>query len=124
MALVAIAGMYYLWQQGKKQATAISVFLVVMVYAVFSWREWWYGGGFGCRPLIEALPVLAIPLAAIVAHYATKAPKAQRLLFFACIALLITLNIFQTYQYSMGLLHWNGMSREGYWAIFGRVSRP
>jgi hypothetical protein len=38
--------------------------------------------------------------------------------------LLIALNVFQTYQYVRGYIHWDGMTRATYWAVFLRPSIP
>ena len=39
-------------------------------------------------------------------------------------ALLITLNVFQTYQYVRGYIHWDGMTKATYWAVFLRPWIP
>jgi hypothetical protein len=43
------------------------------------------------------------------------------MLVFIVMGLFVVLNIFQTYQYSMGLIHWSRMSKEFYWRVFGKT---
>jgi hypothetical protein len=66
MAIVMLLGFIPLWKKDKKLAPALGVFMVVIIYSIFSWSQWWYGGGFSCRPLVETYPVLALPLAALI----------------------------------------------------------
>ena len=40
-------------------------YLVVETWVVASWSIWWYGGSFGMRALVDALPVFALGLAAL-----------------------------------------------------------
>ena len=35
------------------------------LYGIFCWYQWWYGGGFGSRPLVDTLPLLALPIAVL-----------------------------------------------------------
>ncbi len=94
-----------------------ALYLPVIVIAVFSWSEWWYGGGFGARPLIESLPVLALPLA-----WASQQIHRRSfwlwLPFCIVIALGVRLNMFQQHQYHIGMLHYEHMNKERYWEIF------
>lgn len=121
MAVLGFIGFYALWKKNKALIPALSVFFVLMIYCVFSWREWWYGGSFGCRPLVEVLAVIALPLAAVIEWMYNLSSKIKKAICFTLVSLIITLNIFQTYQYSMGLIHWDRMTCEYYWKVFGRI---
>ena len=100
---------------------ALAVFFLAFIYVVFSWEEWWYGGGFGCRPLIESLAFLALPLAAMTGYIFESPGKIKKATFSLVLLSIIFLNIFQTYQYSMGLIHWGRMTKAYYWRVFGKV---
>ena len=41
-------------------------YLAVQTWVVSSWTSWWYGGSFGMRPFVEAMPVFALGLAALI----------------------------------------------------------
>jgi len=121
MALVAMSGFYFLRKKDKTLFPALAVFFIVMGYVVFSWRQWWYGGSFGCRVMVESYTFLALPMGALVEHFYVVKNKFIKAAAFCAIILMSGLNIFQTYQYSMGLIHWSRMTREYYWKVFGKI---
>src|SRR5690606_2290405 len=104
-------------EHSRRIILPFALYLPVIVIAVFSWSEWWYGGGFGARPLIESLPVLALPLA-----WASQQIQRRSfwlwLPFCIVIALGVRLNMFQQHQYHIGMLHYEHMNKERYWEIF------
>ena len=122
MALICFIGFPFFWRKNKEMATSIFIYMLVMIYLVFSWGDWYYGGGFSCRPMIEALPILSMPLAAMVEYFYKCKSWLKITSYFTILLLVIGLNLFQSYQYSMGLIHWSRMTKEFYWRIFGKVS--
>lgn len=90
-----------------------------MLYVVFCWWQWYYGGSFGCRVMIESLAILALPTASLV-QFLFKQMKMIKIFSFALLALLISLNVFQTAQYAKGIIHWQKMNKEYYWKVFGK----
>jgi len=92
----------------------------VNIYIVFSWYQWYYGGGFGSRPMIESLAVLAFPMATVIS-YVLSLRGALKPLVMGLIISLVGLNIFQTYQYSRGIIPWDHNNRAYYWRTFFNV---
>jgi hypothetical protein len=92
-------------------------FLAPFVYITFSWDPWWYGGGFGSRPMIDTLPLLALPLAMLVrrAHTRNAASKAA---LFTLLAGAIALNLFQQWQYQRGIIDCCEMTMERWRQVF------
>lgn len=41
------------------------LFSALFIYIAFAWDIWWYGGSLGQRAMVQAYPVLALPLAAL-----------------------------------------------------------
>ncbi|MCX6199131.1 MAG: hypothetical protein NTY88_07900, partial [Bacteroidetes bacterium] len=78
------------------------IYFLVTLYVVFCWWQWYYGGSFGCRVMIESLALLALPMAALV-EFILQQNQLVRNFSFAAIALLISLNLFQTAQYARGI---------------------
>jgi hypothetical protein len=121
IAFLSLVGLVFLWKQYPQFIPALILFFSLMVYVVFSWSMWYYGGSFGCRALIETLPLAAIPLAALccyafrVRNYLVKIPLVT------LVVLLIGLNLFQSYQYSLNIIHWDSMTKEYYWKVFGKL---
>jgi len=121
MVILAVAGLPFLWKKDKKIVPAIIVFMILTIYAVFSWQTWWYGGSFGCRALIELLAVLTLPLGAVTGYFYYSKSKVKKYTYFSLAFFFVVLNMQQTYQYSMGLLHCDRMTKQYYWKIFGQM---
>lgn len=121
IAFVAFFGFIPLWKKRPTLVLPLACFFVLIIYVVFSWNVWWYGGGFSCRPLIEALPVLAIPLAALIENIAAFKNRWLKGLSVFTFVFLLLLNIFQTYQYTLSILHPDAMNKAYYWRIFGKL---
>jgi hypothetical protein len=66
LLLLAVAGFARLRRFAPGLLVPAIAFLIVHTWVVASWNMWWYGGSFGMRPFVEALPVLALGLAALV----------------------------------------------------------
>jgi hypothetical protein len=121
MVLVAFLALLYYWFKDRRTATTLIIFFVVMIYVVFCWEGWWYGGGFSARALIETLPLLSVPLAFIVSLVYQGRALLKQVSFSAVIAFLIVLNMFQSYQYAIGTIHYMMMNEAFYWRVFGKV---
>lgn len=123
LALLGFAGMVALWynKQMRFYLLPVLLYFCVTIYIVFSWWQWYYGGSFGCRVMVESLAILAIPIAALLSWVNNKKTW-QKVAFGAVISLGILLNLFQTYQYGKGIIHWQKMSKEYYWRVFGKLS--
>lgn len=119
IALAGVAGLAALWRKDKTIVPVTVLFLTVMVYAVFSWKNWYYGGSFGCRPLIETLAIISIPLAALIERAVRLQNTALKLSFFTVLFFLVLLNMFQTFQHSKNIIHFDRMTKVYYWKVFG-----
>lgn len=100
------------------------VYVPLCIYVLSSWWDWAYGGGFGCRALVESYAFLAFPLAAFVSWvwqagtqsiYLNSGIRLALLLLFYALA---SLNLFQVRQFKYGRIHWNGMNKTSYWYVF------
>jgi len=91
--------------------------VIVVIYVTFSWEQWWYGGGFSARPLISLYPLLALSLASLLAQAQANNRIGNGLLR-GVLMLGILLNLWQTWQYGAGTLHWDNITAESYFANF------
>ena len=98
-----------------------ALYFAATLYIVFCWWQWFYGGSFGCRVLIESLAVLALPMAAFV-NWVLSLKTAARTGIFIILGFFVLLNQFQTVQYAKGIIHWQKMNREYYWRVFGKLN--
>lgn len=128
--LFAIAGLFMFKAQNKAFKFAIIIYLILNIYVLSCWWCWWFGGGFGMRALVQAYALLAIPLAAFYQFVFSSHFKKQLIsvltkgIAFAMFSGFLCLNIIQTYQYdhpaNHRLLHYDSMSKEAYWQVFGK----
>lgn len=99
------------------------VFFAFTFYIVFSWHNWFYGWSFGCRALIGALPLLALPIGVLMDEIRAKAIK-NKVLYTLGFLFVIYLNLFQTWQYNQNILHGTLMNETAYWKIFFKTEAP
>lgn len=122
LALLMVGGLLVLWRKRRDLFWPITAFLLVDLYVVSSWTCWWYAGGsFSARSMMPAYAVLALPLGFLLKEAWTTAWRRPLALV---LALLVALNLFQTWQWSAGLIERERMTGAYYAAIFGRTSRP
>ena len=95
--------------------------LIFACWVLFSWWCWWYGGGFGMRAMIEFYPLFAILLgASFQILFNLKLKK----LLYTIVCVCIGLNLFQTWQYSKTLIHWESMNQKAYFRVFLKTRFP
>lgn len=111
---IMIFGLIGLFLDNRNRISTLFV-IAPTLYLIFSWWNWWYGGGFGCRPIIDFYPVLAIGLAATISKLAHLDKLKYGLIFFP---LLMAFNLFQTMQKKSDAIHWDSMTKEAYWHNF------
>jgi hypothetical protein len=117
IAFAGMLGLIPLFKYQKKLLLPIILFFSTIIYIIFCWWMWMYGYSFGCRALVEALAVLAIPLAAMV-HFVRTQRWLIKTIGIALSIFFIWLNIYQTHQYIIGTLDGYRMTKEYYWRIF------
>ncbi len=120
-----ILGLFLL--QKKARAFAIPIVLVMglSIYALSCWWAWWFGGSFGSRSLVDFYGLMAVPICAFFSYGFDREKRKQKTFFWvkhvvfcSILAFFIHLNMYQTRQYRTGLIHWDGMTKQSYWAIF------
>lgn len=116
----ALAGLFTLSSKSSVFRVPLLIMLPFFIYVVYSWWCWWYGGSFGSRPMIDIYALLSLPLAGLISFAACRGRWLRNALL-GVFFLLMLLNIFQTYQYKKGMIHFDAMSQEAYWFNFGRL---
>jgi hypothetical protein len=121
LAFISFFGFVPVYKYYRGWLMPILLFFLLDIYIVFSWNNWWYGGGFGCRPLIDALPLLAVPLACLVQWIKNSRKMVIRAMSIIIFSFVFLLSVFQTYQYSIGILPWDATNSKYYWRVFGKL---
>ena len=118
IAFISFIGFIALWKYYRKMVLPLLIYFVVTIYIVFSWHQWWYGGGFGARAMVESYALMAIPLAGLLYWIKNRNSKPLKIISSAIFVCLIALNMFQTYQFSIAVIPWDHTNKEYYWRVF------
>lgn len=114
---LSLFGSWYFLKENVFQFFSWGVFLAIVVFVLSSWWQWYYGGSFGSRVMIEYTVYFAIPLAFLL-----QKNRFRKGIAVAVVLLLFVCQI-QTYQYRYGYLHWSEMNKERYWDNFLRIDK-
>ncbi|MFT6801765.1 MAG: hypothetical protein ACJA2N_000948 [Salibacteraceae bacterium] len=117
----AVIGFYHLYNRNRSIFYSISVFFVLNLYLVSSWSNWWYAQSFSQRAMVSSYPIMAIGLGYFIVWLLDQKPYIK-LSIGSIIFLLVGLNVFQTIQFNIGVLHADRMTTEYYMATFGKLS--
>lgn len=113
VTILFIAGMFHLKKYPFRKP--LLWFGLLNIYIVISWFDWRYGGSYSTRALSQATGVYALGLAAFLAYvFQTK----WKLLVIAILCYLAALNLFQVYQYNLGVIHFNDMNARYYASVY------
>lgn len=110
--LFSLIGIPLLWRYKRNIAIVVSLIFILHIYITFSWWNWYYINGFGSRPMVDIYALLAFPLAAFFRWVLSR--NGIRWLIFVLLPLLITLNMFQVWQHSKGIL-WTELGNPAYY---------
>lgn len=120
--LFAVAGFFSLYRKNKALFYSILLYFVVNLYIVSSWTCWWYAGGsYSQRALLSSYVLLAIPLGYLIQESGNW-KKQYRALLTLAISFMLLLNIFQTWQWTHGVIDRLRMTKPYYFAVFGKTS--
>ncbi|MCB0795658.1 MAG: hypothetical protein KDB88_13060 [Flavobacteriales bacterium] len=119
----ALVGLLALRRRIPGSFLAISLFLIAYVYITSSWTCWWYADSFGSRPMVAVYPVLLLPLGSLL-QLLWERRTIVRIGLVLLMMALVAFNIFQLWQYTVGLIHPSRMTAVSYSAVFGETRAP
>lgn len=117
---ISLLGLVHFWKQSKFQWATVSLFLILVVYTLSSWWNWYYGGSFSSRVMVDFLPFFIL-LAGLAYSFFTK-PILRRI-YTSLLFIIVIFCQIQTYQYRYNQIHWEEMDKEKYWDVFLRIDR-
>ena len=120
LIVAVIGGIVLLRKKRKDIFLPVTVFFLVNLYIVSSWTCWWYAAGYSQRALVDCLPVLSLPLGFFL-QWTANLKEVKKNLIFSVIAVLVVLNLFQSWQYATGIMDGSRMTAAAYGAIFGKT---
>jgi hypothetical protein len=112
-----IIGILLLRKSNKPVFYPILVFFLANFYLLSSWAAWWNGGSYGMRYFVDSYAVMSIPFGACLMaisrkRWIVKAP------LYLLMGLFLLLNLFQTWQYIVGIIPEDRMTFNYYKRIF------
>lgn len=113
--LMMIPGLIYMFRTNKFEFITYTSHLLVLIFVISSWWNWYYGDGFGQRAFIDYYAVLMIPAALALQHISSIAAKA---VVFFLLSVLITVSLIQNYAYRYQIIHPSAMNFEKYKYVF------
>lgn len=116
IALIACIGFWVLRHQVFRCLSLLG-FYALLIYVLSSWWNWYYGGSFSSRVMVEYLPLTGLLLG-----IALKGLSESRFRWGLYVLLMmgVALNQFQTLQYRYYMIHWSNMDAAQYWDVFLR----
>ncbi len=117
LIFVSLSGFIFLYRENRWRFYSLLLFYFALIYFLASWWNWWYGGSFGTRPLIEYLFIIPILLGYT---FQSLSGVKKKIVITACTLCLVICQV-QTYQYRYYFIHWDKMDKERYWNVFMRL---
>lgn len=121
LLLLAAAGMVLLARSTRPASAFVlpgALFLIVQTYLIASWWDWQFGGSYGHRGFVDALPLFAPGLAAVFS--AASHRIGARTALGGAVGALVTLSVFQMLQYWYGIIPFSDTTWPQYRELFLR----
>lgn len=118
--LFAVIGFYFLKKRNAAIFYPLFVFFLLNLYIISSWSCWWYASSFSQRSLVQSYPLMAFPLGYLL-QWISERKKLFRFSVTGIFCFLIALNLFQTWQVFHEILHSSRMTKDYYFAVFGKT---
>ena len=119
--ILALPGFWYMGRN-KAKVSRLLLFLIVLVSIQSAWWCWYYGDGFGERPLIDYYAFFSIPIAYLLA---AKRPLVKTISRFLLV-IFSFLGVIFCYQYFYWIIYPTSMNFNKFKTVFlktGRESR-
>ncbi|MEI7663630.1 MAG: hypothetical protein WCK34_15590 [Bacteroidota bacterium] len=121
LVVAAFAGYYFLAEKNKTIFIPAFLFLLVSMVWAASSPDWWFAGAFGYPRLVETYAILCIPLGYFT-RWALDHGRPVRVIVLLVAAILISLNLFQTWQFTRKIIFPQRMNLAYYRASFGKTT--
>ena len=119
--ILSLIGFVTLYLRHRKFFWFATLFMVVYFYPVAAWDNWWYGGSFSMRAMIQSYPVLSFSIASLIEFIFSVTVLSFITTIF--IAFCIWLNVvftWQAYFSTEGIFDGDSMTNKYYWRVFGK----
>lgn len=118
LLLLAVFGLVFVRRRAPDLFIPAVAFLAIDTWAISSWQIWWYGGSFGQRPFVEAMPVFALGLAALIDSVRGRIARRATLV---AVLILTGLAVHSMIDYWLGIVPFDGTTWHQYVDSFTRL---
>jgi hypothetical protein len=119
MIFLTVLGFMYYYKRNTLLFYNGLVGFIILAYVFSCWWIWTYGASFGQRVFVDYYAIVGILL---IAGFTLFAARERFQIFLSIlIASLISLNLFQTYQFKNGILPSIGATSETYWGSYFKL---
>ena len=116
---LAVLGILLLHRYCRVALMPVVLFTAMHVYLHYSYYAYTFFPGLGSRPMIDAYPLLALPLASC--YQWTVARTWSKVATFLFLLFCMYLNVLQTWQMDKGIIWSERGNRPFYWETFGKT---
>jgi hypothetical protein len=115
LIFLALLGCFRLAFRNLYRFFSMGFFIILSIYIIASWWNWYYGDSFGARAFIDYYGIYALLLAILLNHKETKTGTTLVLLL---LFPFVALNLLQTWQYTHYIIHPYSMNKAKYQYVF------
>lgn len=117
--LMVLVLIYLTLRAFKKDRTMIVVLIYValFIYISSAWTNWWYGGGFSQRAMVQSYVLLSLPLAGMV-EYTFFKRRRFHVFIGVFISVFFVLSVWQTIQFKNHVLNGETVTPRYYFVSF------
>jgi hypothetical protein len=121
LMVFTVLGFWQMYKNNKTLFTPVFIYFILNLYIISCWSCWWYGACFGVRSLVPSYAALCLPLGYFINYIFSSKLKP---LYIGFIIFCIALNLFQSWQMSVGIMDSTNMSRAYYFSTFLQTDPP
>jgi Dolichyl-phosphate-mannose-protein mannosyltransferase len=118
--IFSIIGFFFLYKKNKTIFFALFFYFIANIYLVSCWSCWWYAQCFSQRALIPSYPIMAIALGYFI-QWLFSQKKLLKYSISLIILLFLFLNLFQSRQIYLGVIHGDRMTKDYYFSVFMKM---
>jgi len=118
----ALLGFVFMIKKKEKMTWSLIAPVFIYFYVASCWWDWWFGGSFGYRTMIDVMPLLAVGLAYFIQELLTL-KKIMKSSLLTLMFLILGFNLFQTRQAHEGLIHHDSMTKTAYFKILFKLQK-
>jgi hypothetical protein len=123
---LSLLGFVFLYFKRSKIRIFFWPFLIYFILNLFllsSWTYWWFASSMGNRAFMQSYAFLIFPMAAFF-NFVFSKKIIFRVLLLLCLLFFCWLNLFQNWQIRRFGIDCQRLTKEYYWAIFGKTNAP